>query len=1293
LKRIVLQLPLLFCYLFLSAQIDTEFWFVAPEIAEAHGDRPIFIRISTMQDTANIVLWMPANLSFIPITQTINPNSTYSINLTPWIDIIENRPADQVLNRGLLLTSDNDVTAYYECASTVNPGIFSLKGKNAVGTDFYIVSQNDYWNSAGQESFDIVATEDNTNVMITPSDDIVGHPAGLPFEITLNKGQTYTARAVHTTAEHTLSGSKITSDKPIAISWQDDTLQSGGCADVICDQIVPTNILGWEYIAIKGYADTDERIYAVAIQDNTDIMLDGNPVPVATIQTGELYKYQIPDASNTVYLKASYPVYVLHISGFNCELGGSILPQDSCTGSLQIGFNRTNTNDFALLILTRNGFEGGFLLNGSNAIITTSDFSVVPGTNDGWVFARKQMTTTQVPVGANLIENTLGKFHLGIVHKTGPSAEYGYFSDFSDLYLGADQNICPGDSVILDGGSNMTTYEWYKLVSSSWTLIDTNRFYTVYDSGFYACLTSGTYCTLTDTIHIGFYPNVTVDIGPDTTICAGTTITLDPGLWYTYLWSTGSIDPTLAVGLVGQYWVKATNINGCVARDTMILYVDYLPMANHAIEGPDSVCQGQDSVYYHIDSLHFASSYIWTTPPGATGTSDTSGIVLDFATTASSGLLKVRGHNYCGDGPDTSMIITVKPIPGESDEITGPNTVCQNDTGVSYFTHTIPGATFYDWVLPPGAVISGGAGTNNIMVDYSSTASSGDIIVSGQNECGNGDSIFLSVAVQFFPAPAGNISGEDTLCQGTTNISCSVDTINGASSYIWSIPPGASITSGDSTRSITVSFDSTAQSGNIVVKGVSECGVGDSAVLTVTVHPVPWPAGPIAGEDTVCQGQTGLLYLVDTIQQASSYIWTVPAGAFIVTGNSTPQIMVDFSSLAQDGTITVKGYNVMCGEGQGNEIDVAVNPLPDDAGMITGTDSVCQNETGIIYSIQPIQYATSYLWTYSGTGVTITNNGTNAILDFSPSATSGILTVNGENACGSGIGSPGFTVGVFPGPDVSLQICQTITTRDSQPFLLQGGIPLGGTFYGDGISAGWFNPSLVSPGTDTVTIDYSYTNMYNCSHEATQQIVVKPTQLFNCGDFLLDVRDSALYPTIMIGTQCWIAANMNYGITISSTQLPTDNCIPEKYCYNDAPFNCTNAGGLYLWNELMQYGDSPALQGFCPPGWHVPTEAEWITLFNQWTNNAFAGSPLKVTGYSGFNALLTGIRFHGSIWKFPADDPLLRSILFWSSTSHGPTKAWAHGINQVAADDEYTPSVSFYPAYRSNAFAIRCVKD
>jgi len=172
-----------------------------------------------------------------------------------------------------------------------------------------------------------------------------------------------------------------------------------------------------------------------------------------------------------------------------------------------------------------------------------------------------------------------------------------------------------------------------------------------------------------------------------------------------------------------------------------------------------------------------------------------------------------------------------------------------------------------------------------------------------------------------------------------------------------------------------------------------------------------------------------------------------------------------------------------------------------------------------------------------------------------------------------------------------------------------------------------------------------------------------------------------------------MAASLNRGNIIASSQMQRDNCVFEKYCFNDNPANCTTWGGLYQWDEMMQYATNSGAQGFCPPGWHVPTETDWNTLFGYYISNGFAGNALKSSGYSGFNALVTGIRFHNSVWKFPINDPVLRSALFWSSTMRGANKAWAHGMNEVVADIEYTPSVSFYPSQRMNAFFVRCIKD
>jgi uncharacterized protein (TIGR02145 family) len=161
-----------------------------------------------------------------------------------------------------------------------------------------------------------------------------------------------------------------------------------------------------------------------------------------------------------------------------------------------------------------------------------------------------------------------------------------------------------------------------------------------------------------------------------------------------------------------------------------------------------------------------------------------------------------------------------------------------------------------------------------------------------------------------------------------------------------------------------------------------------------------------------------------------------------------------------------------------------------------------------------------------------------------------------------------------------------------------------------------------------------------------------------------------------------MAANLNFGTIIPSSTLQRDNCVNEKYCLSNIATNCTSYGGLYQWDEMMRYDTQQASQGFCPPGWHIPSENEWNSLFALYIGSGFAGAPLKSTGYSGFNAFVSGARHNNRTWDF-----LNFAIIYWSSTQEAPDKAWAHGMNSV------NPSVSYYPSSKTHAFAIRCVQD
>lgn len=551
-----------------TGQQDSIFWFVAPDVDAAHGDSPIFLRISTLSQPATVQLSQPANPSFTQQNLLIPPNTTGSIDLTSQKNIIENQPADQILNYGLKLVSSTPVTAYYEVASNVNPDIFPLKGKNALGTEFYIPSQFHYPNQIGHEAFDIVATENNTLVTITVTDDVIGHAKNTTWTVTLQRGQTYSVKCVGNAIDNTLAGSHITSNKPIAVTIMDDSLRpriNTGGYDLVGDQILPVNLLGIEFIVVKGFAysgtENFEKFYILATEDNTNIYLNGSPTASATLQKGESF-WQSLDL-DAYYIFTDKPVYVYHISGHYDELGSALVPHITCTGSTQIGFNRTSSLDFALMLLTRDDFKGGFLVNGNPAIITASDFNPVPGTGNVWVYARKELNSTALlPVGSNVIQNTLGAFHLGILNKLGGSSEYGYFSDYSSLYLGPDISFCPGTSVTLDAGSGMTSYLWNTGATTQTIVTST--------PGTYYVTVTQELCILSDTIELAHYPVNPPDLGADMTACDDDEIILDAGAGYrSYLWYDGSSHQTLTATQSGLYWVHVTDENNCLTGDSI----------------------------------------------------------------------------------------------------------------------------------------------------------------------------------------------------------------------------------------------------------------------------------------------------------------------------------------------------------------------------------------------------------------------------------------------------------------------------------------------------------------------------------------------------------------------------------------------------------------------------------------------------------------------------------------------------------------------------------------------------
>lgn len=458
---------LLFFTLKSHAQLDTTFWFVAPEVAQNHGDRPIVFRFATLANPATITVSQPANPLFPVQVINLAANSAQTLDLTNWIDITENKPANTILNFGFKITATAQITAYYEVTPTCNcnPDIFSLKGKNSLGTAFLTPFQN-FLNNASyaRSGFNIVATEDNTTITIIPSQNIVGHAAGIPFTITLNEGQTYCAEATSTAANLHLSGSSVVSNKKIAITLHDDTAQGtpyGGCADLQGDQLIPMSIIGMEYIALKGYLNGPDKVYILGTSNGTSLTIDG--INVGTINLGQTYVHTLSNPS--AYIVASDSVYVLHQSGFGCEVGEAVLPPLVCTGSNVVPFTRSTNEFFAVNILVPAGGETNFTYNGATGVINAASFNFVPGTANAWMYAQLDMSGIVPVQQGSRIENNNVKFHMGVIHGGASSGcRFGYFSDFASLRYeiqSSNNTYCVGETIQLTSNQLPgATYTW-----------------------------------------------------------------------------------------------------------------------------------------------------------------------------------------------------------------------------------------------------------------------------------------------------------------------------------------------------------------------------------------------------------------------------------------------------------------------------------------------------------------------------------------------------------------------------------------------------------------------------------------------------------------------------------------------------------------------------------------------------------------------------------------------------------------------------------------------------------------
>ncbi|MCX6287268.1 MAG: hypothetical protein NTY96_09140 [Bacteroidetes bacterium] len=659
---------------------------------------------------------------------------------------------------------------------------------------------------------------------------------------------------------------------------------------------------------------------------------------------------------------------------------------------------------------------------------------------------------------------------------------------------------------------------------------------------------------------------------------------------------------------------------------------------------------------------------------------------------ANSSLLPNPSHSYSSTGNYTVELF-VRHIDKRTDTTwqvvsillkpnLGPDKlICTSDLA-TFDAGPCPGCTFMWKDLGSGATMgTSQTFTTGVAGTYTAT-------IRNSNGCNSSDTVQLSTTP--VPVIANTPPLSKTICTGeSTNIP------------LTSNPPGATfhwtatLTSGNVSG---FSADSGLVINQLLVNALSTPGIvtyyitpkigsctGTTLPFPVTVYArdtVKVSISPSA--NNICSGTT-VTFTATPVNPGSSpvYQWKLNGSNTGINSSTYSYIPVNSDHVSCTLTSSISAC-ITNNPATSNTVTMTVNPnFPVSVSISALPNPFCAG-TAVNYTATPVNGGSTphNQWKVNGS-----NAGTDSPnFSYSPQAGDSIRCVLTSNlACvtNNPASSNRITMTGLPVPAVSFTLCfDSITTITANPIKLKGGIPLGGTYSGPGVNSGTgvFTPSIAGTGTKTIT--YSYTNVALCSAFKTKNIIVQAATVFSCGNNLVDIRDNKTYTTVQIGTQCWMRKNLNYGTAIQGATAQTDNCMNEKYCYNDDQVNCSIYGGLYQWDEVMAYDNTTASQGLCPPNWHVPSQAEWMTLFNANLTQGLAGKPLQDSIINGFRAIESGLVYSNISWKFQGF-----ATFFWSSNYFGAVKALSHSMNLQNF------GVSDYYSNRSNAFAVRCVKN
>ena len=258
----------------------------------------------------------------------------------------------------------------------------------------------------------------------------------------------------------------------------------------------------------------------------------------------------------------------------------------------------------------------------------------------------------------------------------------------------------------------------------------------------------------------------------------------------------------------------------------------------------------------------------------------------------------------------------------------------------------------------------------------------------------------------------------------------------------------------------------------------------------------------------------------------------------------------------------------------------------------------------------------------------------------------------------------------------------------------------------DGTGVGNFVSSISGLTANTTYYVRAYAT--NSNGTAYGSAMSFTTQEGSSGGTFTDTRDGKVYQTVVIGTQEWMAENLKYLPSVVGPGTGSQST-PYYYVYGYDGTNVADAkatdnyatyGVLYNWPAAMAGSASSnanpsGVQGVCPAGWHLPSDAEWTELTDYLGGISVAGGKLKETGTTHWASPNTGATNETGFTALPGGDRYLFGDFYaigllgywWSATEYGPHYAWSRYVGY--ADSNVDRNINA----KEDGYSVRCVRD